>query len=161
MNKLQKFLTRFSPPGFSTDRFFAFLLGGGFVSFLASLGYFLKYSDCYYDIVDRKTGYIWPYQKMPPFEEMLFQYGFETFAVASFAFVIANYLYFFQESKSIYTMRRLRSPWELHLRCWTLPLLGAFLMLLCGWLITALYALHYFTVTPPELLPAQPLTLWR
>ena len=111
--------------------------------------------------MDRKTGYIWPYQKMPPFEEMLFQYGFKTFAVASFAFVIANYLYFFQESKSIYTMRRLHSGWELHLRCWMLPALGALLLLLCSALLTGLYALHYFTVTPPELLPVQPLTLWR
>lgn len=153
MNKLQKFLARFSPPGFSTDRFFSFLLGGGFVSLLASLGYFFEYSKRYYDIVDRETGRIWPHQKMPPLDEMLFQYGFETFAVACIAFVIANYLYFFQESKSIYTMRRLRSPWELHLRCWTLPVLGALLMLLCGWLVAALYALHYFTATPPELLP--------
>jgi len=161
MNKLQKFLDRFSPPGFRIDRFFAFLLGGSFVSLLASLGYFVKYFNCYYDIVDRKTGYILPFQKMPPFEEMLFQHGFETFAVASVAFVIANYLYFFQESKSIYTMRRLRCPWELHLRCWTLPVLGALLMLLCGWLVAGLYALHYFTVTPSELLLAQPLTFWR
>ena len=153
MNKLKEFLTRFSPPGSSYERFLYFLIGGGFVSFLASLGYFLEYSECYYDIVDRNTGYILPFQTMPPFEEMLFQYGFKTFAVASVAFVVANYLYFFLESKSIYTMRRLRSSWELHLRCWTLPVLGALLMLLCGWLVAALYALHYFTATPPELLP--------
>ena len=161
MNKLQKFLTRFSPPGSNLEPLFSFLLGGGFVSFLTSLGYLLKYSDYYYDIVDRKTGNFRPFVKMPPFEEILSQYGFRIFAVACIALVVANYLYFFQESKSIYTMRRLRSPWELHLRCWTLPARGALLLLLCSALLTGLYALHYFTVTPPELLPAQFLTLWR
>jgi len=161
MNKLQKFLARFSPPGSNCEGFFTFLIGGAFVSFISSFGYFFTYSSRYYDIVDRKTGYIQPFQKMPPFGEMLFQYGFRLFAVACVAFVIANYLYFFQESKSIYTMRRLRSAWELHLRCWTLPVLGALLLLFCSVLLAGLYALHYFTVTPPELLPAQPLTLWR
>ena len=161
MNKLQKFLTRFSPPGSNLEPLFSLLLGGGFVSFLTSLGYFLKYSSCYYDIVDRDTGYVQPFKNMPPFEEMLFQYGFHTFAVACIAFVISNYLYFFQESKSIYTMRRLRSPWELHLRCWTLPVLGALLLLLCSALLTCLYALHYFTVTPASLIPAQAVPFWR
>ena len=34
-------------------------------------------------------------------------------------------------------------------------------MVVLSALLTGLYALHYFTVTPPELLPAQFLTLWR
>ena len=65
-------------------------------------------------------------------------------------------------SRSIYTMRRLPSRWELHRRCLTLP---ALTVLACGVITLALIGLYYiiYTTKTPEacLTPGQWELFWR
>lgn len=161
MTKLKKILERLSPPGAGYQQFVTFLGGGIFVSTLSSLWYFSNYSNHYYVSRYPVLSCIQPPEQMPPLRELLAPQGFLIFAAACVAFVIANYLYFFQESKSIYTMHRLRSPLELHLRCWALPVLGALALLAWGAICCCLYALHYFYATPAALIPSQAAPFWR
>lgn len=155
MNKLTKHIERFAPPGSNYQQILYYLLLTALFSSFYSLGYFTQYADHYYDIFDRITGVLKSYQNMPPLEDLLYLDGFYICAAAAIAFVVSNYLYFYQGSKSIYTMHRLRSSWELHLRCWALPVLSAVILLILAFLLYCLYALHYFQATPAELIPVQ------
>lgn len=74
------------------------------------------------------------------------------FAVSMLGFVIANYSYFYQESKSIYTMRRVKSPWELHRRCWTLPVIGAAIFIAAQWIVTLICYIVYIRSVPEGVL---------
>lgn len=161
MNKLKKYLARLAPPGSNYMQQIYFLVGAMLFSLFFSLGYFILYSQAYYNIFDRFTGDRISSDVMPIFQELLCLDAFPIFCVSWIAFVIANYLYFFQESKSIYTMRRLRSPLELHLRCWALPVLGVLALGICYCLCCWLYSLHYFLATPASLIPSQATPFWR
>lgn len=161
MNKLTKFLERLAPPGSNYMQQIFFLIGTPLLSIWYSFGYFVQYSQAYYSIFDRRTGARISPDPMPFFWELLCLDAFPIFCVSWIAFVIASYLYFFQESKSIYTMRRLRSPFELHLRCWALPVLGVLILGLCYHLCYWLYSLHYFNATPASLIPPQAVPFWR
>ena len=88
---------------------------------------------------------------------ILLMVGFPIFAASMVAFVVLNYLYFFEGSKSIYTMARLRSPWQLHIRCWTLPLCSAAIMLAGRVILTVVYFLIFILATPKSV----PLPGWR
>lgn len=74
------------------------------------------------------------------------------FAFSMLGFLITNYGYFYQESKSIYTMRRVKSPWELHLRCWALPVIGAVIFIAAQWLITLVCYIIYIRSVPEGVL---------
>lgn len=77
--------------------------------------------------------------------------GFEVFALGMAAFVADFYLYYFRDSKSIYTMARIRSPWELHMRSWTVPLLGVGGLYVGKWLLTVIFFVFYVLATPQGL----------
>lgn len=72
-----------------------------------------------------------------------------------------HYLYHYQGSRSIYTMRRLPDAWELHRRCWALPLLLALGTLLAALALGAIYYAVYQLLTPDACLrPGQLRQLW-
>ena len=101
---------------------------------------------------------------MPDFKELLGSslYGFPTVACSTIFFVVLHYTSFSQGSKSIYLMRRLPDPWELHKRCLTLPLLGAVTALVLGFVVLLLYFGIYEIMTPNScLMPDQWAKLWR
>ena len=58
------------------------------------------------------------------------------------------YRYFWTESLSLYTMARIRSPWELHIRCWTLPLLGTAFLAGSKILLRVILFMIYVLATP-------------
>lgn len=67
--------------------------------------------------------------------------------------VVSAYRYHKKGSKSIYLMRRLPDRWELHRRCWGLPVVcWAGSAALMGVLL-ALYFVIYLVFTPAECLP--------
>ena len=49
-----------------------------------------------------------------------------------FSMAAMHYVYHWKGSRSIYLMRRLPNPWELHRRCLTLPALGIVFFLIFG-----------------------------
>ena len=65
------------------------------------------------------------------------------FAVCMLAFAVGNYLEFCRPCKSIYTMARIRSGLELHIRCWALPLVGAIAICLLRWVLLGLIYVSY------------------
>ncbi len=76
--------------------------------------------------------------------------------------VIFRYLYYYQGSKSVYLMRRLPVPWELHYSCLARPLqrMGLCLGILVAMLFISYW--YYMEKTPPQWLePDQWQKLWR
>jgi len=73
-----------------------------------------------------------------------------------------HYLYHYQDSRSIYLMRRLPDRRELWRRCLTLPLLG---LAACGVLsaihVPAAYAIYIHSTPPQCLQPGQWRMLWE
>ena len=93
--------------------------------------------------------------KMLPFEELL-SGSFIGMASAAVGFLLAIaifYLYHYQGSRGIYTMRRLPNRWELWRRCLALPLGFLVLSILCTALLIGLYYLLWRFATPPDAFP--------
>lgn len=63
------------------------------------------------------------------------------------------YAYHSRGSRSIYLMRRLRTPWELRRRCFSLPLLGVGLYALEALVLLVLDYAVYRLCTPAQCLP--------
>ena len=79
--------------------------------------------------------------------------GFAITAVVMLLFSIYHYLYHFQDSKSIYLMRRLSDRWELSRRCLTLPVAAAVLSLAAAVVLLGFYFGIYLLFTPKGCLP--------
>lgn len=153
---ITKFLERFSPPGLDAVREMRALRAGGVVSFIFSLGFFLRFFS------ERSTLYEWNGLKnvlvsgrtMADFPAVLggALYGFAALAVAALLTAALRRAYFEQDSKSIYTMRRLPRR-ETAQRCLVLPAIYALLALAAALLLLCLYYLFYMAVTPAQCLP--------
>lgn len=88
--------------------------------------------------------------------------GFAVVAVAMLGFAALHYAYHRTGSRSIYTMRRLPQPMELHRRCLALPAAGIALCALLSFLLLCIYYLIYIAMTPEQCLaPGQWQLLWR
>ena len=146
---------RFSPPGHSVSawkNYSIFALAGSFCfSFLTYMFRMIQALDgLRYD------------DHMPGFREVLgvAQFPFFLFAGGALVFVLSFYLYFRQGAKSIYTMRRIRNRWELHRRCWTLPLLTIVVLLLSSQVLEIVYFLLYLIAAPEKAIPVGGTHFW-
>ena len=151
------FLTKNAPPGAEileqTNRYFGQLI----FAVLWSLGFLFRYSSArsnlYYTTSHGR--YLQSGAMMPEFGDLLGR-AFLVVRVMLLILVVCialNYYSFHQGSKSIYLMRRLPDPMELHRRCILLPVLGmAGCLLLRGVLIFVYFAV-YMLATPEGCLP--------
>ena len=84
---------------------------------------------------------------------------FNGFVIAIFGFIcliIFHYGYHYKDSKSIYTMKRLPNKYELHIRCFTFPVIGIITSIVISAILLVLFYLYYITKTPDEcLIPDQ------
>lgn len=91
---------------------------------------------------------------MRPFEDLFFRpnslAGFLIVACMMIGFMVGHYVYHYQISKSIYTMKRLTDKWELYRRCFALPLAGLLISLLAAGLFYGISEYVYYYVTPTE-----------
>ena len=165
MNK--RFLRRW-PPGADSRQIGPYFIIGMVVAVLYSMGFLWDYMIYLRDIQENLT----PMELADPnFREMLPTFAelidgrflfFPLYVVGFLSFVFFNYRYFWQESKSVYVMRRVCSPWELHLRCWTVPLAGAAVIVLTAAGLYLLYLGIYFWCAPEDIIPAQEIAFgWR
>ena len=116
-------LARYYPPGGSKAALDVALWLGSIVSFIVWFGFMLSAPDTWQAPLE---------QVVPPFRELLHPWMLHAFgylALLCLLFVPRNYSYFRIGSKSFYIMRRVRNPWELHIRCWAVPLLGVAVVL--------------------------------
>ena len=92
--------------------------------------------------------------KMPNFE-FLTKDLFEVFGVVILfcAVVIAyHYYYHYQGSKMMYLMRRLPNNWEVHIRCFTLPVFASVIAILYMMVLRLLFYAIYVFCTPTQCL---------
>lgn len=75
---------------------------------------------------------------------------------------ICHYRYYYQDSKSIYLMRRLPKRFELHKRALVLPFLELLFVVITVFLLVVFYYTIYLLVTPAQcLVLGQWQKLWR
>ncbi|MBF4695755.1 hypothetical protein [Fusibacter ferrireducens] len=101
---------------------------------------------------------------MPDFVELFGHYwiGFLIVVLCMIALFVHHYTYHYQNSKSIYLMRRLPKRWELLKRCVALPLFSSAASMLIALLLMLVYFGIYLSVTPETCLaPDQWQKIWH
>ena len=159
-------LTPYAPAGFpiyQEIKIFFLALG---ISAIYSLGFLIRYLDARADLFETT----WSGQKviiagarMPEMTSLLHNafLGFLLMGLLALAGIFYHYLFHSQGSKSIYLMKRLPNPMELHKRCITLPLIGILISLITALLLFLIYYGIYFIFTPKVCLPTASLTILR
>ncbi len=92
--------------------------------------------------------------KMPNFE-FLTKDLFEVFGVVLIfcgLVIVYHYYYHYQGSKMMYLMRRLPNKWEVHIRCFTLPVIAGVVSIIYMLLLRLLFYAIYYWCTPIQCL---------
>lgn len=159
-------LARHAPPGLELEgekKLFGWgLLCAAGYSLLFLVRYLDARDELFYDRLGKKV--LWENAVMPDFAQLLGDalYGFAVLAVCLAGVAVWHYLYHWQGSKSIYTLRRLPDRWVLHRRCLTLPLAGLAVCAAAALALLLVYYAVYQLATPAACLtPGQWQKLWR
>ena len=160
-------LSYYAPVGMELKQEKTVFIVGMIMSSVFSFWVFgIVFSDCleklYWKNGAQRT--VIPGAMMTNFTEIIGEafFGFKVVAALMIATAVIHYLYHFQESKSIYTMRRLPSVWELHRRCLTLPICGIVISMVTAFLILLICYGFYVGLTPKEcMLPGQWQKIWQ
>lgn len=94
-------------------------------------------------------GRLIPSRFMTDFSELSrgMQFGFILLIIYSVSMIYAHYRYHYKGSKSIYTMKRINDPMELHIRCLIVPLIVIISsILLAGLMIYINYEIYHMLV---------------
>lgn len=149
-------LDRFAPPGMGIRGLRNWTIGFLILSTVFSMGFLLEYFQ-EFNALKRQMEYpVYAGMTMTPFRDLIVypMILFRFAPVVPLLSIPSFYLYYYQETKSVYLMKRLESPWEMHCRCLILPFAGMFLAVLAGAVVYGLYYLLYLCCTPEHLLPA-------
>jgi len=157
MNKLERLV----PAGIDYRQELRWLRTGLWIAFVYSLGFFIKLLNEYGNLFEITVGnkrVLKGNAVMPDFVEVLggSLVVFLILAVSTLALMAYHYRYHYQDSKSIYLMKRLPDRWELWRRCLTLPVIFAAFVVLAGAVLLIAYYGVYMLVTPKaSLAPGQ------
>ena len=152
------FLTKNAPPGVEiltqTNRYFAGLVG----AVLWSMGFLFRYSSARNRLFYTNDGvdkYLKSEAMMPEFDYLMGSalLGVWVTLLILLICIVLNYHSFHQGSKSIYLMKRLPDPMELHRRCILLPVLGMAGCLAVREILVIVYFAVYMLATPEGCLP--------
>lgn len=143
-----------------------FIIGMILSSVFSFLFFGIVFSDCLEKLYWKNGAQraVIPGAMMTNFAEIFGEalLGFKAVAALMMAAAVMHYLYHFQESKSIYTMRRLPSVWELHRRCLTLPICGIIISQAAAFVILLICYGFYVGLTPREcMMPGQWQKIWE
>jgi len=155
--------SRYAPLGINLSLQKNVFISGMVLSLFSGLHFFTVYSDhlsnVWYRALDGQR-YVYPGAMISDFiniwrwdTETGSGIGFLTMSLLMLIFVPYYYYYHYQGSHSIYLMRRLPSRWELHIRCWSLPLMSGAAFLLAGFVLLLFCFFIYMVVTPGECIP--------
>lgn len=87
---------------------------------------------------------------------------FKVFFICLALFSFYCFIYHFIGSKSIYTMRRLKNPTELYVRCLSVPLIFILLSIVLICLLNCIFIDIYLDLVPEEnLIPGWDINLWE
>lgn len=139
---------RYVPPGMSFRVQGMTLLIGLLVSFAYSLQFFGSYFE-QYQLLFSENGYLNTDAAIDAFLPILGSAlnGFYMLAVVMLLFSVRNWMYFYQESRSIYLMKRIRRK-ELYIRILTLPVLTSMAVLCLTGIVFLIYRGIYYGLTP-------------
>jgi len=159
-------LARYAPAGFPLSQEIKIYLTAFGISVLYSFGFIIRYLNAraeLFEITITGQKILITGAKMPEMTALIHDafLGFFLMILLAGAGIVYHYLFHKQGSKSIYLMRRLPNPFELHKRCITLPLLGIILSLLAALLLFLLYYGIYIIFTPSICLTKVSLTIIR
>lgn len=149
-------LDRFAPPGMDTSRQRWAVVSVIVISLFFSISFLVEYAEKLRELRANMEDPVYAGMTMTPFRDLIVfpMLMFRMAPVVPLLNIPGNYLYFYQETKSIYVMKRLRSSLELHLRCLVLPIAGMFLVIGAGCIVYLFYYLIYYFCTPEIFLPA-------
>lgn len=149
-------LDRFVPPGMTALRIKVATVTAIVLSLLFSLGFLASYHQELAELKRQMEYPVFHGLTITPFRDLIIfpMIAFHISVLLPLTHVPGLYGYFYQDSKSIYLMKRLNNPMELHLRCLVLPLGAMVLTAAIGMIVYWLYYLIYMTCTPEILLPA-------
>ena len=139
---------RYLPPGMSFRVQGMTLLIGLLVSSAYSLQFFDSYFE-QYQLLFSENGYLNTNAAIDAFVPILGSAlnGFYMLAVVMLLFSVWNWMYFYQESRSIYLMKRIRRK-ELYIRILTLPVLTSMAVLGLTGIVFLIYRGIYYGLTP-------------
>ena len=147
-----KKLRYYLPLGIEPVSELKWLAGGLTGCCLASLLFFVRYFEHYSTLFETvgKDRVIISGAAMPHFAYIASDCFslFISFSAAMVYLGIYHYYYHYMGSKSIYTMKRLPSFWELWRRCITIPFIAGVVSLLIAFILLMLYFAFYMLVTP-------------
>lgn len=163
--RMRRFFLKYAPPGYPVK--------GELIAVLCVLAFVLWYSltawgdyRIQYEALKEMAGnwkIVPEYTYMGEFRELFAGHftGFWVAAAGMLLPVIFRYLYFYQDGRCIYVMRRLPRR-ELYLRCLLIPLCGAAAILVVMAALAVLYFVIYRAVTPGiYLAPGQWSNFWE
>lgn len=164
---MKKDLSYYAPPGMELNQEKrVFIIGMVMATIFSFLIFGIEFSDCleklYWKNGAERT--VIPGAMMTNFVELFGEsvLGFKIVAALMIAAAVMHYVYHTLESKSIYTMRRLPSVWELHRRCLTLPICGVIISMVTAFVILLICYGFYVGLTPEEcVLPGQWQKIWK
>lgn len=164
--RFHKFLDDFAPPGIGTDRELGGFITGLVTACLISLNFFGRYSRAkalLYHVKSSKRVLI-DGAVMTDFSIVLGDSlnSFKFLCLLLLGVVVWHYLCYYQDSKSIYLMKRLPNRFEIHKRAWTLPLLAMLVTLITAFVVMFLYYEFYMHATPEQCIAqGQWQNIWR
>lgn len=151
---MNEFLRRNSPPGQNLACEKYTLLWGLAAAALFSLQFFSAFSQAYHDLFT-EDGILQQGIMMAPFDELLgiSLLGFGLLGLGMLQFGFYHWYYFYQDSKSIYLLKRLPQRNLLLRYCLTLPGLAFIVCILAMVLVRLVYFAVYLALTPDACLP--------
>ena len=159
MKKIEFDISKMTPPGIDAKGQFSLFTACNILSILYSFSFIFKYCMEYDNLFsnDGLTRTLREGVMIKDFHVILgtSNVGFYLSAVFMLFYVIYYYSAYRNGSMSIYLMKRLPNPYELHLRAWTLPIITAVFCLVIGFLMTVLYFGLYLIATPSKCLPSE------
>ena len=148
------------PPGYEYDREIRMIV----VWLIASIVYSLRYLTCYYGEYQDLFIYVnvsgvpqrilAEGRKIAPFRDILgyHLYGLVIAVIFLLVFAVLHYCYYFQDSRSIFLVRRLPDRWYVIRTCIVAPAVGILVSLLCMVSLWLIYYEVYMLMTPKECL---------
>lgn len=120
------------------------------------MNFLLRYWDYYTRLYEMSGGrkVLIANAKMPNFE-YLTKDLFEVFGLVILFCVLTvvyHYYYHYQGSKMMYLMRRLPNRWEVHVRCFTLPVIASVISIVYMVVLRMLFYSIYLFCTPAQCL---------
>jgi len=157
MREKTKWLEKYAPPGIDVSTEVTWFIAGNVVATLRSMMFLLYYLGARGNLYERRaSGLVLIEGAMMQGFDSLTEGVFlsmEGVCIIALLMSIYHYFYHYQGSKMMYLMRRLPDKWELHKRCWSLPVAGCCITFVWMTVLKMTYYAIYLLCTPSQCLP--------